>query len=529
MWRSSVTGKDDATVLAALGHKEELNRQFTPFSMAATGVITASAWTAIIGTFITSIYNGGAAGLLYAWIVDNFFFLFIALSMAELTSAMPTAAGVYHWSAALAGPKYSRPVGFLTGYFNMLGWTLGLASLYSVAGLEVTGLYQLYHPEYKPQPWHVFIVFLVLNWSFAAFIQFGNRILTWYTKLGLFVNVGAWVTIIICLAVLPKSHATSSFVWTDYTNSTGWPTGMSFILGMVAPAFAIGTIDSSTHMAEEVPNPSKNIPKTIMVQWFGSFIMGLCFLIALFYAAGNLDTILTASTANNFPVVGIMQIAFDDTRAAFACGLVIFLAAIPGCVGAQIATVRCVWAFARDGALPFSNFFSKVDEHNVMPARANILITTISTALGALYVASTIAFNALVASYAVMSSTSYGIAIAVHFFTGRKRAAPGWFYLGDGIVGYGVNAIALIYIFVTNVFFCLPYDRPPVTASSMNYTSLVSYGMAILVIIWWFIGGRRIYKGPKLSSETYQVLERIADSRDGLQVENVQPTTKAEN
>ena len=104
--------------------------------------------------------------------------------MAELTSAMPTAAGVYHWSAALAGPKYSRPVGFLTGYFNMLGWTLGLASLYSVAGLEVTGLYQLWHPEYNPQPWHVFVVFLVLNWSFAAFIQFGNRILPYYTKFG---------------------------------------------------------------------------------------------------------------------------------------------------------------------------------------------------------------------------------------------------------------------------------------------------------------------------------------------------------
>lgn len=117
-------------------------------------------------------------------IVDNFFFLFIALSMAELTSAMPTAAGVYHWSAALAGPKYSRPVGFITGYFNMLGWTLGLASLYSVAGLEVTGLYQLYHPEYNPQPWHVFVVFVVLNWSFAAFIQFGNKILPYYTKIG---------------------------------------------------------------------------------------------------------------------------------------------------------------------------------------------------------------------------------------------------------------------------------------------------------------------------------------------------------
>lgn len=117
-------------------------------------------------------------------IVDNFFFLFVALSMAELTSAMPTSAGVYHWSAALAGPRFAKPIGFLTGYFNVLGYTLGLASLYSVAGLEITGLYQLWHPDYNSQPWQVFVVFIVLTWSAALFVQFGNKILPLYTKIG---------------------------------------------------------------------------------------------------------------------------------------------------------------------------------------------------------------------------------------------------------------------------------------------------------------------------------------------------------
>lgn len=165
----------------------------------------------MIGSIITSIYNGGASGLLYAWyesaitwsrlhsplrqtaadnvflhprIVDNFFFLFVALSMAELTSAMPTSAGVYHWSAALAGPRFAKPIGFLTGYFNVLGYTLGLASLYSVAGLEITGLYQLWHPTYRSQQWQVFVVFVVLTWSTASFVQFGNKILPLYTKVG---------------------------------------------------------------------------------------------------------------------------------------------------------------------------------------------------------------------------------------------------------------------------------------------------------------------------------------------------------
>lgn len=97
---------------------------------------------------------------------------------------MPTSAGVYHWSAALAGARFAKPIGFLTGYFNVLGYTLGLASLYSVAGLEITGLYQLWHPTYRSQQWQVFVVFVVLTWSTASFVQFGNKILPLYTKVG---------------------------------------------------------------------------------------------------------------------------------------------------------------------------------------------------------------------------------------------------------------------------------------------------------------------------------------------------------
>ena len=81
----------------------------------------------MIGSIITSIYNGGTSGTIrmvwlarrplcllspirqpaadnvfyYARIVDNFVFLFVTLSMAELTSAMPTSAGVYHWLAQI--------------------------------------------------------------------------------------------------------------------------------------------------------------------------------------------------------------------------------------------------------------------------------------------------------------------------------------------------------------------------------------------------------------------------------------------
>lgn len=97
-------------------------------------------------------------------------------------------------------------------------------------------------------------------------------------------------------------------------------------------------------------------------------------MIAIFYSAGSLDAIL--NSAPNYPVASIMAQSFDNINAAFGCGLIIFIASLTGQVGFQIVAVRSIWAFARDGALPFSDFFSKIDERSVMPARANILIGT---------------------------------------------------------------------------------------------------------------------------------------------------------
>lgn len=94
-------------------------------------------------------------------------------------------------------------------------------------------------------------------------------------------------------------------------------------------------------------------------------------------------------------------------------------------------------------------------------------------------------------------------------FTGRKNIVPGWFHLGHGIFGWIVNGIAFSYILVTNIFFCFPYTAPPVSAETMNYTSLVSYGLVVLVLLWWVVGGRKNFKGPVSAQSLPR--KRVAD------------------
>ena len=120
-------------------------------------------------------------------------------------------------------------------------------------------MYAAYHPEFVALQWHVFVAFIVITWLSCAIVLLANRILPLFESLGgFFTIVGVFITIVVC-AAMPGSkggggHATNSFVWRDWVNSTGYTSnGFVFLLGMLNGAFAVGTPDITSHLAEEIP------------------------------------------------------------------------------------------------------------------------------------------------------------------------------------------------------------------------------------------------------------------------------------
>lgn len=112
-----------------------------------------------------------------------------------------------------------------------------------------------------------------------------------------------------------------------------------------------------------------------------------------------------------------------------------------------------------------------------------------------IYVGSSTAFNAFVGSYVLMSSSSYCAAILPHLLTGRKNITFGPFRL-KGLLGPIVNAVACGYMIVWFVIYCFPYALP-VNAKSMNYSCLIWGGLSLFVAMWWLVGARKDYVGPK--------------------------------
>ena len=233
-----------------------------------------------------SLYNGGGPGVIYGLIAACCFYALIAAALAELASALPTSANVYHWAAVTPGPRFGRVVSFYAGWWNTLAWIFGSASVSLFAANTIIAMYSVYHPDYTPQRWQVFICFLVVTWADLSLVLFGQRFLAkGFTGMGIVLVTIFFVVTLVC-AIMPSQtgagYASNAFVWTDFANLTGWSSdGLVFIMGILNGAYAIGTPDAVCHLCEEIPNPRRNIPYGILAQMVVGTITTLCFYITV--------------------------------------------------------------------------------------------------------------------------------------------------------------------------------------------------------------------------------------------------------
>ena len=56
----------------------------------------------------------------------------------------------------------------------------------------------------------------------------------------------------------------ADFVFAEFNNETGWPDGMSWLLGLLQPALSLIGYDVVMHLAEEMPNPSRDVPRAML-------------------------------------------------------------------------------------------------------------------------------------------------------------------------------------------------------------------------------------------------------------------------
>ncbi|KAF9875445.1 amino acid permease [Colletotrichum karsti] len=493
---SSHTTDNNPTVNAS-GHVQELERNYSLLSLAGLGLIVGNVWPAIGGSILVAIFNGGPPGVLYEFLAVSLCYWTVASSIAELASAVPSSAGVYHWASITPGPKLGRVVGFYAGWWNFLAWTLGCASMSSIFANTVVQMYQLGHPDLVIQSWHIFIAFLLTTWAACALVCLANNAIPLFNKVGVFFILGSFIVTVVVMAVMPSlggrpGYATSAFVWKDWKvdPNIGYSDGFVFVAGMLNGAYSVGAVDATTHLAEEIPRPERNVPIAIALQVVIGFATGFCYLVVIMYAINDYDALF----ASSFPIAEIYRQGTNSTVGAIGLLSLILVCIGLTVVGLYVTCGRTLWALARDGATPFPKVLGSVNHRLHMPLWATLITGVLVTILACIYLGSQQAFSALVGSFVLASSSSFLAAILPNLLTGRKNIVYGSFHM-RGWIGFVVNGVSCAYMLVWFVIYSFPASLPT-SAAAMNWAPVIWVAATLLVTIWWFVGAGKDYKGP---------------------------------
>lgn len=170
--------------------------------------------------------------------------------------------------------------------WNYLAYLFGACSACLFVGNTLVAMYSLYHPEFSPQRWQIYIAYLGATWICSSMVLFGQRFLPYVTTFIGFFCLTAWLITTLVCAIMPSQtkggYASNAFVWTEWQNQTGWSSnGFVFLAGMLNGAWTIGTPDAVCHLAEEVPDPKRNIPKGIAAQLSTGFVTSFLLYLSL--------------------------------------------------------------------------------------------------------------------------------------------------------------------------------------------------------------------------------------------------------
>lgn len=496
--RAAGTDYDEAQLMA-FGHTPVLERNFSFLSMLGLAFAILNSWTALSVSMSLALPSGGPSSVIWGLVTSGICNVCLSMSLSEFLSAFPTAAGQYHWVAFVTPPKYRRIASWITGWINVGGW-IALSATGGLLGSQlIIGLISLMHPSYESERWHQFLIFIA--YSLIGFLvnAFATALLPLANKTSFCWSISGFVIIcIVVLATASPNFADGSWVFGKFINNTGWPNGIAWLLGLLQGSFGLTAYDAVAHMIEEIPDASIQGPKIMNASVWTGISTGFIFLMVMLFASGGQPNVDDVINSPQTPLIHIFQIATKSNAGAVCLTMFPLVCLVFATLGFFTASSRMTFAFAREKGLPFSPFFAHVHSKLKLPLNALILTLVVVVIFGCIFLGSSSAFDAITSASVIALNLTYGIPIAINCAQGRKKLPPRPYKLSP-IVGWTVNIVGLMYVALTTVLFFFP-PSVPATGESMNYAIVAFTIWLVICIAYWFIGGRKNYEGPSLTS-----------------------------
>lgn len=497
---------EDEKVLHGMGYAQELSRRMGPFQSFAISFAIICIISGGFGSFPIALSTGGPFSLTLGWIIGGVFALIVATSLGQIASAYPTAGSLYHWSSILGG----RFWGWATAYVNLLGLLFVVPAVNVFLYFVTKDLLCAGILGWDVSAWttNTQIIFVVAMTAAQALLNhFGIGLTTKLTDLAGYLILAVTTILIIMFASSAVDfNLARAFEFSNNTGAAGGgvaPEGsalMAFLMGMLYPLFTITGFDASAHVSEETKDARNTVHKGMIQSVLWSLIFG--FVLILFMVLSIPDLKAAAGEGwGSFNNLFTRVILGSFIGKAMLIGVLIanFLCAL----AAVTSTSRMIYAFARDGGLPFSKLLSSVSPTHRTP-NAAIWATFVLTSILVVVTTPLGAFAALSTGCAVYLYMSYAMPVVAGLFAEGKT----WNDFGSFRLG-GLSKVFAVIVLIGTLALIVAghYFVPSIPGDAAAGTSFVpgliwySVGYALFLAVLWFAVENKRFKGPPMGAE----------------------------
>jgi amino acid transporter len=478
------TDPDDDETLRRLGYKPELGRRMGAFSNFALSFSIICILAGGVTSFHLGYCGVGGAAIGLGWPLGCLFAMAVALTMAQVASAFPTAGGLYHWASILGG----RGWGWAVAWLNLAGLIAALAAIDVGAFAFARGWLASMIEGGPMSPASTVdqgIAVALIVGSQAILNHRGVRVVARLTDAsGYLILVVAAALTAAMLGCATRLDPSRLVTFTNFGGEPGgqvWPASSSvarlFALGLLLPLYTMTGFDASAHAAEETVGASSSVPRGIVRSVLVSGLAGWAMLCAVVMAvpdpravAARGDGAFPFAIASVLPRWPCVALGVGIAAAMYGCGL-----------GALMSASRMAYAFARDGGLPFSKVLSKVGPSR-SPAAA-VWAVAGSTWLFTLW---TPAYATITAVCVILLYLSYVAPTAL----GALEFGRGWRRMGPWDLGRWYRPVAIVSVLGTGALVVIGVQPPNERAV------FVLLGILAALVVGWFGSERRRFAGP---------------------------------
>ncbi|KAL2783372.1 hypothetical protein BJX66DRAFT_344999 [Aspergillus keveii] len=249
--------------------------------------------------------------------------------------------------------------------------------------------------------------------------------------------------------------------------------------------------DTTAHMAEELPQPERQVPIVMLANAGLAVVSTLIMVIALIFCTTHPEN-LTAPLAGR-PTLQICWDAWSNQGYAIAICLIYWATSLNALTSMLAGCSRLIWSFTKLGCLPCKAWFSQVHPILHVPTNAVFFSTVLAILFSLLVFGPTTVLNGLFGSATLCFSVSY--ALPIRFTLVNRARLPVQRYCNLGIFGTAVNILALLWIVISMTFASFP-TYLPLTSETMNWAPCF-FGIVLALGLGNWVLVRNTYKPPR--------------------------------